>query len=125
MPRVTHLSAVTLVVAEMARSTAFYESLGFERIYGGPEASFSSFHAGESYLNLMLGNPGARSEINFRAIFYVDDVDAFHANAVAAGIEPLFAPRDAPWNERYFHIADPDGHEVSFAKPLERSDVSG
>ena len=24
------------------------------------------------------------------------------------------------WGERYFHIADPDGHELSFAKPLVR-----
>ncbi|MCY3569357.1 MAG: VOC family protein, partial [Chloroflexi bacterium] len=31
----------------------------------------------------------------------------------------------APWRERYFHIVDPDGHEISFAKPLERSPASG
>lgn len=120
MPQVTHLSAVTLVVADMARSTAFYESLGFEKIYGGPDAGFTSYRAGDGYLNLMLGNLPAPDGISFRAIFYVDDVDAFHANAVSAGIEPLFEPRDAPWNERYFHIKDPDGHEVSFAKPLPR-----
>lgn len=120
MTHVTHLSAVTLVIAEMARSTAFYESLGFERIYGGPEASFTSYHAGDSYLNLMLGALPASDDISFRAIFYVDDVDAFYADAVSAGIEPLFEPRDAPWRERYFHVKDPDGHEISFAKPLPR-----
>ncbi|MGH8701888.1 MAG: VOC family protein, partial [Burkholderiales bacterium] len=27
-------------------------------------------------------------------------------------------PADAPWGERYFHISDPDGHELSFARPL-------
>ena len=27
---------------------------------------------------------------------------------------------DAEWGEHYFHIADPDGHELSFAKPLAR-----
>jgi hypothetical protein len=27
-------------------------------------------------------------------------------------------PRDATWNERYFHFLDPDGHELSFATPL-------
>ena len=27
----------------------------------------------------------------------------------AAGLTPDFAPRDAPWGERYFHIRDPDG----------------
>ena len=29
-----------------------------------------------------------------------------------------FAPRDATWGERYFHIVDPDGHELSFAQPI-------
>jgi uncharacterized glyoxalase superfamily protein PhnB len=53
-----------------------------------------------------------------RAIFYVDDVDAFYGNAVARGLRPEAPPRDAPWGERYFHIVDPDGHELSFAIPL-------
>lgn len=116
MSRVTALSAVTLAVSEMGRSVAFYEALGFERIYGGPEASFTSYRAGESYLNLIATErtPGFWG----RAIFYVEDVDAFHASAVAAGLRPQFAPRDAPWRERYFHILDPDGHELSFARPL-------
>jgi uncharacterized glyoxalase superfamily protein PhnB len=30
------------------------------------------------------------------------------------------APSDAPWGERYFHVTDPDGHELSFARPLGR-----
>ena len=51
-------------------------------------------------------------------IFFVDDVDAFHARAIAAGYRPATAPADAPWGERYFHIRDPDGHELSFARPI-------
>jgi hypothetical protein len=27
-------------------------------------------------------------------------------------------PRDAEWGERYFHLHDPDGHELSFAQPV-------
>ena len=53
-----------------------------------------------------------------RAIFYVSDVDAMHARVEAVGYTPDFAPRDAPWGERFFHVTDPDGHEISFAKPL-------
>jgi uncharacterized glyoxalase superfamily protein PhnB len=48
----------------------------------------------------------------------VSDVDALYRKLMAAGIKPSFAPRDAPWNERYFHVSDPDGHELSFARPL-------
>ena len=28
------------------------------------------------------------------------------------------SPRNAPWRKRHFHIQAPDGHELSFAKPL-------
>ena len=30
-------------------------------------------------------------------------------------------PRDAEWGERYFHLTDPDGHELSFARPLAKA----
>ena len=54
-------------------------------------------------------------------ILYVRAVDAFHARALAAGLRPDGAPRDAPWGERFFHLTDPDGHELSFATPLPSS----
>ncbi len=40
-----------------------------------------------------------------------------YRRAMAQGLRPQFAPREAEWGEHYFHIADPDGHELSFAKP--------
>jgi catechol 2,3-dioxygenase-like lactoylglutathione lyase family enzyme len=112
------LSAVTLATHDMARSVAFYVALGFALKSGGPEASFTSFHAGSSYLNLTAVRGSGQLSGWGRAIFYVDDVDALHARIVAAGLSPEFAPRDAAWGERYFHIIDPDGHELSFARPL-------
>jgi uncharacterized glyoxalase superfamily protein PhnB len=41
------------------------------------------------------------------------------------GVTPSTIPEDAPWGERYFHINDPDGHEVSFARRLEAEDQGG
>jgi uncharacterized glyoxalase superfamily protein PhnB len=49
-------------------------------------------------------------------IFYHYDVDALHARVVAAGYRPDTAPGDAKWGERFFHLTDPDGHELSFAQ---------
>jgi uncharacterized glyoxalase superfamily protein PhnB len=49
---------------------------------------------------------------------WVDDVDAMHRRALAAGFDPEAAPRDATWGERFFHIHDPDGNELSFARPV-------
>ena len=46
------------------------------------------------------------------------DVDALYSRLVAAGCPPDSAPRDAEWGERFFHLTDPDGHELSFARPL-------
>jgi catechol 2,3-dioxygenase-like lactoylglutathione lyase family enzyme len=114
---VEQISAVTLVTADMARAVAFYESLGFRLLYGGADADFTSFTVGAGYLNLQAG---ARSDTAVwgRIVFWVDDVDAMHARAVAAGHRPETSPADAPWGERYFHVRDPDGHELSFARPL-------
>ncbi|MGH7821427.1 MAG: VOC family protein, partial [Candidatus Binatia bacterium] len=51
-PVIESISAVTLVVTDMARSVAFYRRLGFELRYGGEDASFTSFRAGPGFLNL-------------------------------------------------------------------------
>lgn len=108
---------MTLAVTDMARAVGFYAALGFELRCGGPDEPFTSYSVGDGYLNLQAVNttPGTGRG---RAIFYVDDVDAMHDRAVDAGLTPDFAPRDAPWGERYFHVRDPDGHELSFARPL-------
>ncbi len=114
----TGVSAITLATHDMARAVAFYVALGFEMKYGGPDARFTSFHVGDGHLNLILMPPEQTWSWWGRAIFYVDNVDAEYARAVAAGLSPSTAPRDAEWGERYFHITDPDGHELSFAHPL-------
>jgi catechol 2,3-dioxygenase-like lactoylglutathione lyase family enzyme len=112
------LSAITLAVSDMPRSVRFYAALGFRIRYGGEQADFTSFTAGGSYLNLALRGSFDGAAAWGRAIFYVSDVDAAHERALAAGLRPSTQPRDAEWHERYFHILDPDGHEISLAKPL-------
>ena len=112
------LSAITLATHDMARAVRFYRELGFRMRYGGERASFTSFAAGSSYLNLIAQPDGVHWSWWGRVIFYVDDVDALHARALAVGLQPATRPRDAEWGERYFHLKDPDGHELSFARPL-------
>ena len=115
---VQSISAVTLAVADMARSVDFYrDKVGLEILYGGGSAAFSSFKVGEGYLNLILDLQGDRAWWG-RLIFHVDDVDALYRRLVDAGLTPSSEPADASWGERYFHIDDPDSHELSFAKPL-------
>jgi catechol 2,3-dioxygenase-like lactoylglutathione lyase family enzyme len=112
------ISAVTLATHDMARAVRFYRMLGFEVIYGGDSAAFTSFRAGTGYLNL-IAQPAERKWSWWgRVIFYHSDVDSLHAEVIAAGYRADTAPRDAEWGERFFHVTDPDGHELSFAKPL-------
>ena len=112
------ISAITLATHNMARAVHFYRMLGFEVIYGGDHAAFTSFRAGSDYLNL-IAQPAERSWSWWgRVIFHHSDVDALHTSVVAAGYRPDAAPRDAEWGERLSHLTDPDGHELSFACPL-------
>ena len=111
------ISAITLATHDMARSVRFYRALGFGLHYGGEEAEFTSFNVGSSFLNVCAAAPDRAIAWWGRVIFHVSDVDAFHARAVAEGLQPETAPADAPWGERFFHLTDPDGHELSFARP--------
>ena len=117
---ITGISAVTLATHDMRRAVQFYRMLDLPVIHGGEEAGFTSFRAGSNFLNL-IAQPGERRWSWWgRLIFYHSDVDALHAKLLAASCRPDTAPRDAEWGERFFHITDPDGHELSFASPLVR-----
>jgi catechol 2,3-dioxygenase-like lactoylglutathione lyase family enzyme len=115
---VQRISALTLRVSDMARALGFYSDvLGLEVLYGGPVSCFSSLRtpgAKDAILNLEEGT----AQQNWgRLIFHVDDVDEFWRYLKSKGFNPP-SPRDAAWGERYFHLHDPDGHELSFAQPL-------
>lgn len=112
------ISAITLGTHDMRRAVGFYRSLGFDMLHGGEAASFTSFRAGPGYLNLIAQPGQQRWSWWGRVIFHVSDVDAVYDRALAAGWQPSTTPRDAEWGERYFHLTDPDGHELSFARPL-------
>ena len=49
---------------------------------------------------------------------HVLQLDALYATVVSSGFAPEAAPADAEWGERYFHLLDPNGHELSFASPI-------
>ena len=114
---VQKISAVTLQVADMAVSVRFYKDiLGLKIVYGGEGSDFTSLRTkdGGTILNLEHGNPAIRW---VRLIFHVSDVDRLWLYLTEKGFHPD-RPRDASWGERYFPMCDPDGHELSFARPL-------
>jgi hypothetical protein len=84
-------------------------------MYGGPHAAFTSLRtAGAQDAILHLEHWTSSSG---GGLFHVKDVDQLWAHLKARGLDAARL-QDASWGERYFHLHDPGGHELSFAKPL-------
>jgi catechol 2,3-dioxygenase-like lactoylglutathione lyase family enzyme len=114
MMKVYKISAVTLLIKDMERSCNFYSKIpGFKLVYGGsPPDPFTSYEIGDNtsvYLNLELfktsTNSLERETKDFGLIFFENE------------------PSNASWGERYFHIRDPDGYLLSFAKSIKNKNT--
>lgn len=114
---VQHLSAITFAVRDMARAIEFYEKCGFAVAYGGKKADFTSLQSDQAFVNL-IATSSYEPKWWGRVIFRVSNADAQYRLMSGAGLKPDAPPQDASWGERYFHITDLDGHELSFAQLL-------
>ena len=136
MMNVYKISAVTILIKDMKRSCNFYSEIpGFKLIYGGsPSDPFTTYEIGTSvYLNLELfkmrtNNHERDARNTAKIILHTEDVDELYfyfKNNKNISRLILFEnePTDASWGERYFHIRDPDGYLLSFAKPIKNLEV--
>jgi catechol 2,3-dioxygenase-like lactoylglutathione lyase family enzyme len=148
--KVYRISAVTLKVKNMEESCSLYSKIpGFRLTYGGnPSDHFTTFEIGKGsmttmYLNLELieeeENDGSdlykksnieKVKVNEdfgRVIFHTENVDGLYSHMredeyISKSIVFENAPTNAPWGERFFHIREPNGYELSFAQPLSQVD---
>ena len=117
-PTIEKISAMTLRVTNMRNSVRFYRDvLGMELLYGEERAGFTSLRAKDAQSAILNLEEGDAVTDWGRLIFYVSDVDRFWAYLKEQGLRPQ-RPQDASWGERYFHLSDPDGHELSFARSI-------
>lgn len=135
--KVYNISAVTLLVKNMEKSCKFYSRIpGFKTVYGGTNGDcFTTFQIGEDitskmYLNLELRSnndttiPQHNNRRDFgRIIFYTEDVDELYSqlktdDSISELVSFENEPMNASWGERFFHIRDPDGYQLSFAMPI-------
>jgi catechol 2,3-dioxygenase-like lactoylglutathione lyase family enzyme len=137
MMNVYKISAVTLLIKEMKRSCNFYSKIpGFKLIYGGyPSDLFTTYEIGNSavYLNLELFKMIANSQKGDRRnavkiILHTENVDELYFyfkkdRTISRLILFENEPTDASWGERYFHIRDPDGYLLSFAKTIKNQEL--
>jgi catechol 2,3-dioxygenase-like lactoylglutathione lyase family enzyme len=112
---------VTIGVSDLARSRDFYERallpLGFAQISAGvaglPEIEFGLEEAADFSISTAYP-PGTGVHVAFAADRR-EQVDAFHAAALAAGGRDNGAPGLRPeYGEGYYgaFVIDPDGHNV-------------
>jgi hypothetical protein len=77
-------------------------------------------------LNNNKSNLGGKTKgiENFgRIIFHCEDVDKLysymqHDECISKSIVFENKPTNASWGERFFHIREPNGYQLSFAQPL-------
>ena len=72
--------------------------------------------------NFNLGEKTKGSENFGRIIFHTDNVDKLYSymendEYVSKSIIFESKPTNAPWGERFFHIREPNGYQLSFAQP--------
>jgi catechol 2,3-dioxygenase-like lactoylglutathione lyase family enzyme len=67
---------------------------------------------------------GGREDFG-RIIFHTENVDELYSYMKKDEFISRYTvfetkPADAPWGERFFHIREPSGYQLSFAQPLRR-----
>ena len=128
------LDLIGLVVADMARSLAFYRRLGFDippeadgephveaRLPGGLRIAWDTVDTIRSFdPGWTPPTGGHRVSLAF-ACADPAEVDATYRALMDAGYDGHKEPWDAFWGQRYAMLLDPDGVEVSLYAPLETS----
>ena len=121
-----------LVVRGVARAVEFYrKAFGAEELYRnlGPDGvsvmhselllGDSRFFVNDEFPEHGVLAPDGEYGTGVTLHLYVPDVDAFHARAVAAGVEILLPLDNYFWGDRYFILKDPFGHRWSVASRIE------
>lgn len=114
------ISLVTLGVADLGRSVAFYDALGWERV-GEPEG-VAFYRTAGALLSLYPTSDLARDArvapdgAGFRAVTLAvnvasrEEVDAAFAHLAEIGATILAPPEAVFWGGYIGYFADPDGH---------------
>ena len=127
-PWATDIATVTLLVADLAVTRAFYVStFGVPIVFEDNDCAVFKFK--NTLINLLKESagdellapepvapvaPGAR----FVFTIGVDDVDAVCAELASRGVELLNGPMDRPWGIRTASFKDPAGYVWEISKDL-------
>ena len=122
-----------LIVDDAEGAIAFYArafgAAELMRLPMGDRIGHAEIKIGDSHLMLSdefpemdIKGPNSRGGATASLMVYVPDVDAAHAQAVAAGATEQTPPEDQFWGDRMSKLKDPYGHIWSLGTHVE--DVS-
>jgi catechol 2,3-dioxygenase-like lactoylglutathione lyase family enzyme len=125
--KIKSVSGLVCYVKDLDKTTAFYESLGFQ--LKKREANRVTVNINWFWIDFVAidqeDKPNFQKEVtseNKGAGIYtyisVDDVDEFYEGVVALGYKPSSEPKDWPWGNREFVLRDPDGYKLVIFKRL-------
>lgn len=119
--------SVSLAVADLSTSQAFYETIGFAAAGGDPEQGWVIMRSGSTTIGLFQGmfdqniftfNPGWTDAAEPADEF--TDVRDIQATLRAAGIEPVLATEDDGTGPAHVVVVDPDGNQIMFDQHVDR-----
>jgi uncharacterized glyoxalase superfamily protein PhnB len=108
-------------VAFLTRAFGFRE---VDRTIGGGGGVHIEMEIAPGGARIYLGSPGGSfrgpAKVGRTSMQYVlvDDVNAHHARAKAAGATIIEELVDLPYGDRRYTCRDPQGHEWTFATPI-------
>ncbi|GCB50456.1 VOC family protein [Streptomyces sp. NL15-2K] len=108
------ISQVTIVADDLPASVAFYRD-AFDAAYHQEISSFQfGTYPDDDFFLLTVANPESHPWPGGPAKFGlgVEDIDATHARALAAGAVEIGAPVDRPWKPRSSTVQDPGGNHI-------------
>ena len=84
-------------------------------VYGDSEVTLAT-----AYPEGGLGGPGGLPHVHAMVMVYVDDVDAHHAHAAAAGANITQEPEDQFYGDRTYRALDPEGGHWWFHQEVQQ-----
>jgi catechol 2,3-dioxygenase-like lactoylglutathione lyase family enzyme len=103
-----------IYAADVARSLAFYESLGFETLETQLPYYARLATGGNSSIALHGLEPGQTAAADgIRLYFETPKLAAVHKRLAQAGVAFSKPPEKQPWGWTHAYLHDPDGHEIS------------
>jgi predicted enzyme related to lactoylglutathione lyase len=122
------ISAVGVSATDLRRAVAFYELLDFtfppfddeeDHVQTDPGPGAQLMIDSAASMTGLLGEPPRAGTTAAFAVRCASpaQVDEVAARVAAAGHTVVTAPWDAPWQQRYATVADPDGYRVDLYAP--------